>query len=401
MSKFRDLLRQARTEFGDVDINLLLSDNVNDPVPLQDFNISSPGYMIDLFGVFIDVNLYGLKNFRVNKIALNLAKMNLSAEMSVPLLSLMGQYRLSGSFFFMTASGEGPFWMNMSSIVLRAHAPIETTQEGKLGVGDIKLDSDVGELNVNFENLMGGDKASSIYNSLLNMMGELILDELKPSLLSELSSYLKYELNNALLEIPSGFMDPSSTNVVDSILKKSAEFMGQNDLEPFRLPQYKEVYERNILFVTTRGELKLFNGTLHGLSTLSRKGDVITALANSSLVFEAEFEFKNLTGGYTWHAELLGAGMQGQVMIQVKSVHGFVKLKQEMKVGRKLELDDLHVHAIRHVWLDLQGLGTWDYVMESIVNLVTNGLKLQLADALVEPVKQSIQEQLDQLDIGI
>ncbi|GFV88572.1 uncharacterized protein TNCV_1243821 [Trichonephila clavipes] len=400
ISRIKDLLRQARTENGDIDLNALLSENVNDPVPLESFNISSSGFISDIFGRFTELHLHGLKAFAVDRLAINLAEMNLSAEMSVPMLSIVGDYFLQGSVTFFPLSGEGPFYMNLSSIVLKGHSIIKNSPNGKLTMENVNLNSDVGNIDLHFENLMGGGTWGSISNSLLNQLSELILGELKPTLLRELGSYLKYAFDELIFDqMPSGFMDPASTNLVDSILEKSANYLRENDMEPLPLPDYKQVYERSLFLVTTRGELDVFNGTLHGLSTLSRKGDVITVFANNSLIFEADFEFKNLTGNYQWLAEALGAEKGGALEVQVKSVEGFIRIRQDLKVGSRLELDSFKINGIRHVWLDLQGLGNWDYFMESIVNLMTNGMKLQLADAMVVPLEKSIQEQLDQINL--
>ncbi|GIX74158.1 uncharacterized protein CEXT_557051 [Caerostris extrusa] len=402
LSSIKDLLRQARTDSGDIDLNALLSENVNDPVPLEDFNISSSGFISDIFGRFTDLHLHGLKGFVVDRLAVNLAEMNLSAEMSVPMLSIVGNYFLQGSVTFISLSGEGSFYMNLSSIVLQGHSIIEKSPSGKLVMDDVNLSSDVGSIDLHFENLMGGGAWESISNSLLNQLSELILGELKPSLLREMGSYLKYVFDHVLFEqLPPGFMDPTATNLMDSILVQSANFMRNHGMEPLPLPDYKEVYERRIFFIDTRGEFNVYNGTLHGLSTLVRKGDVITVFANNSLIFEAEFGFENLTGSYQWLADVLSAEKQGSMEIQVKSVEGFIRIRQDMKVGSSLKLDKFHIKGIRHVWLDLQGLGNWDYVMESIINLVTNGLKLQLADAIVVPLERSIQEQLNQINIGL
>ncbi|GFT04260.1 uncharacterized protein NPIL_64611 [Nephila pilipes] len=400
ISRIKDLLRQARTESGDIDLNALLSENVNDPVPLDSFNVSSSGFISDIFGRFTELHLHGLKGFVVDRLAVNLAAMNLSAEMSVPMLSIVGDYFLHGSVTFLPLSGEGPFYMNLSSIVLKGHSIIKNSPSGKLRMESVNLNSEVGNIDLHFENLMGGGTWGSISNSLLNQLSELILGELKPTLLRELGSYLKYAFDELIFEqIPPGFLDPASTNLVDSILEQSASYLRENDMEPLSLPDYKEVYEKRLFFVTTRGELEVFNGTLHGLSTLSRKGDVITVFANNSLIFEADFEFQNLTGSYRWLAEALGAEKGGRLEVQVKSVEGFIRIRQDLKVGSRLELDSFMINGIRHVWLDLQGLGNWDYIMESIVNLITNGLKLQLADAMVGPLEKSIQEQLDQINL--
>ncbi|XP_015916921.1 uncharacterized protein [Parasteatoda tepidariorum] len=401
MARIQDFLRQARSESGAVDLSALLAENVDDPVSLEPFNISSSGFITDIFGQFTDLSLYGLKGFQLDRIAINFSKMNLSAEMSLPMLSIVGQYYLKGTVTFFPLSGEGPFWMNMSSITLRGHSVMKASSNGQLQVDDIKMDSEVDKIALQFENLMGGGTWGSISNSLLNQLGELILGELKPTLLGELSSYIKYQFDNVIFNnLPEDFLDPKSGNIVDSILERASALMSENGLEPLLLPEYKESFERSMLFVTTRGELDFTNGTLYGLSTLKKKGDVITVFANNSLIFEADFEFENLTGSYLWDAKILGAETSGRMEIQLKSVEGFIKLKQNMESDSRLELDNFYVKGIRHVWLDLQGLGRWDYVMESVINLVTNGLKLQLADAITEPVKNSIQEQLDQLNIN-
>lgn len=402
VSRLKGLLRSAKTDDGVIDLNILLRRNVKDPIPISDFNVSSSGVFTNIHGRFTDVQLHGLRDFSLKKMEMNLSRMNLSAIIHIPMLRFSGNYALDGTLTFISVSGEGGFWMNISDITLYGHSLVRSRSDGRMEMGEIKLFSNVNSIKLHFENLMGGGRWSSFSNSVLNQLSELILDELKHTLLTELSRFLKQQFNYVLLEyLPRGFMDPETTNIVDSVLKQMGRNMRQNGLDPFPLPDQKEKFHRRVLFIDSRGELELTDGSLHGLSSIYRKGDVVASFENNSICFDASFGFKNLTGGYDWKAHVFGVGPSGHVTIAVQSFEGYLRFKQDLISGSKLQLDTLNVTDIRQIWLDVSGLGTWDFVLEILINLITNGIKMNLADAIAGPVKLSIQNELDTFNISI
>lgn len=75
----------------------------------------------------------------------------------------------------------------------------------------------------------------------------------------------------------------------------------------------------------------------------------------------------------------------------------FVKLRQGLKRGDKPLLDSFEVQGYRNIWIDLTGLGTLDFVIELVVNLVTNAFKGTIANAMSGPIRNALQSQLNEL----
>lgn len=57
----------------------------------------------------------------------------------------------------------------------------------------------------------------------------------------------------------------------------------------------------------------------------------------------------------------------------------------------QLDLGNIQVHS--------NGIGTGDYILEVVVNIVSNLLRCQIIDALEVPLKKRIQKELDAIDL--
>jgi len=207
---------------------------------------------------------------------------------------------------FVRLYGNGNFGMNVSDIVIRAYGALNRSDSGILQVGSIDLDVETSDINLHFENLMGGGAWSSITNSLLNRMSGLIFDHVKHTMLDEVSQDIKTMINQKLAHLPLDFVDEKSSNIFDDILEYSKRAINETGLDPFGLPPFKDRFNYNMLFFVLKGQIEIFEGRLYGLSTLIRTGDIIATYQNNEVTFEASLGFTNLTGGYKWAANVMG-----------------------------------------------------------------------------------------------
>jgi flavorubredoxin len=202
--------------------------------------------------------------------------------------------------------GNGNFWMNVSGLEIFAYGALNRTNENRLEVGTIELDVTTNDIDLNFDNLMGGGAWSSLTNSLLNKMSTLIFDSVKHKMLDEVSNDIRTMINQQLDHLPLDFVDEKSSNIFDNILEYSKRAINETGLDPLLLPPFEDKFKYNLLIFVFEGKIRIFDGRLYGLSSLVRTGDIIATYNNNEVIFEARMGFANLTGGYQWAANLMG-----------------------------------------------------------------------------------------------
>jgi hypothetical protein len=205
---------------------------------------------------------------------------------------------------FLPFYGNGNFWMNVSGLEIYAYGALNRTNENKLEVGTIELDVTTNDIDLNFDNLMGG--WSSLTNSLLNKMSTLIFNSVKHKILDEVSNDIRTMINQQLAHLPLDFVDEKSSNIFDNILEYSKRAINETGLDPLLLPPFEDKFNYNLLIFVFEGKIRIFDGRLYGLSSLVRTGDIIATYHNNEVIFEARMGFSNLTGGYQWAANLMG-----------------------------------------------------------------------------------------------
>jgi len=285
--------------------------------------------------------------------------------------------------------------MNVTGLKMLATTSLERTRDGKLQVQDIVLDVETEDIQLHFDNLMGGGRWSSISNRMINTMSHLIFDQVKFSMLKEIEDNIRDHLNAQLSLVPTDLIHDRSAFVFDDILSLATDEIQDQGFDPTILPNLTDQFQHNMLFFILHGEVRVYHGLLYGLSTLHRSGDILATYENNSVTFEASFGFENLTGSYDWAANLMGAGPGGSATLHVSQIDGYIKLRQPLIKGSHPILEGFHIKNIKHVWVDITGLGTWDFVLEIIINLVSNAFKSSLSGIIEGPVKTAIQHQLN------
>lgn len=401
ISQIRQFLEVTKQEDGTIDLTLLFRDFVHDPLPVPNFNITDSSTMTSVDGHFWNVRLSGLRAFEIKQVRVNLAHMFFKADVYFPLLRLDSEYQVEGSVTFFTISGIGNMWMNATNVELTGSVFLtQIPSTGHLQVESIGLEAETDDIKLHFDNL-GGSSWSSVTNALLNQLSHLIFEHIKTSLLRDLKNNLRMELNRRFQKIPIGFVETRSANMFDDILLQTAESFKRNSLDPMIIPNHTRSFSKNMMFTTVKGSASISNGTLHGLSTLHRTGDIILIYNNTAIGVEATLGFSNLVGGCNWNVKFMGSKLNGYASVTIRSISANIVLHQDLRSGSKPVVSELKVNRIRQIWVDVQGLGTWDYIIRIVGNLIANSLKLTIADAISERVKESIQDQLDNLPIEL
>ncbi|XP_076337511.1 uncharacterized protein LOC143239836 [Tachypleus tridentatus] len=402
-SRLQEFIGKARSDGnGTFNPSRIIQEFIHDPLPIPNFNISSDTMFSTVNGHLWDLKLHGLKGLEVKRAQVNLATMEASVEMFVQLLRLEGEYMLRGSVTFFSIDGGGEFWMNISDIITfgRAKLRIVTTNQ-TLEVDSVDIDIEVSDIQLHFDNLFGGGTWSSISNTVLNQLSGIIFDQVKRSMLEEVRESLHKELDAQLQHVPEGFIDSDSTTIFDDALRRVSKQIVKNNLDPIKLPDHKKTFQKKFLFFRLFGEVKIVNGILIGLSTLHRTGDVLITYEDNAVILEASVGFSNLTGGYDWSTHFMGIGPTGYAFLSIRSISVYLRVRQELRSGSKPVIEAFRIENIRHLWIDVKGLGSMDLVLEIIVNLVSNALKMTIADAITGPIQKAVQMELNSLPIAV
>lgn len=105
----------------------------------------------------------------------------------------------------------------------------------------------------------------------------------------------------------------------------------------------------------------------------------------------------NILGNFSFW---LGQGPSGGASLQIRKVSAYLRIRQELKRGSVPTLQRFRVDDIDHVWVDMNGLGVWDYLLEMVVNTVSNAFRMSIANVIVARVTKIIQETLIQAQIS-
>ena len=97
---------------------------------------------------------------------------------------------------------------------------------------------------------------------------------------------------------------------------------------------------------------------------------------------------------------LIGRGPSGSASLGIRKISAYMRIRQHLKRGSVPKLERFRVESIDHVWMDMNGLGVWDYLLELVVNTVSNVFRVSIANLLASTVTKVIQEELDKAEIS-
>ncbi|KAK8761634.1 hypothetical protein V5799_027098 [Amblyomma americanum] len=390
------LLNPWQQKVGSVSLDRYLQD----PLPVAEFNVSTRSSLATVRGRFWDLQLHGLSATRLERATANLTGQTVEVATRTDLVSLQGQYVLSGDFAFVAIRGNGTFWMNATDAVASAGAELERGPNGGPWVRAVRAKLDVGDIQLHMDNLMGGGRWSTFSNSLLNQISGTVFKQAEQSLRGEIEETLRRRVNEELSRVPVDLTAARSERLVDALLESTAEQL--RPVDPYALPDQARAFDQDLLLLRVQGEMRLQDGLLHGLSTLRRTGDVLAFYQNGTLLLEADVGFANLTSSWRWWAQLLGGGPSGDASLAVQGLSLHLRLALPIQQGAEAEgavlgparLEALELRSVGQVWLDLGGLGAFDFLLEALVNLVTNVFKWSIAEAALGAVAEALKKEI-------
>ncbi|KAF7275737.1 hypothetical protein GWI33_011321 [Rhynchophorus ferrugineus] len=352
---------------------------IPDPLPIPPLSQSfSVGRMN-----FRDMQLYGLKKFKVDHVVANLADMNVKAGILFDKLDVIGNYTLRTWL----SSAQGNFTVKLSHVFVTSIATLEVQRNGSLEAQDIKMDITFKNMDMDFRGL---GFFATMFQGIINSVGTFVFDSIKPFMLKEANTNIRNDINKQVSKISQKF--PNSISPFDQLISEVRKKVRNMGYDPYKLPDYNNSVGVFDIYLT--------HTWLNGLSSFHRTKDIIVELRNKTVHTLLEVGTQKLVGTTHWEVSLV-AGIMSRLGIATFSVE-YVKVQinasQSMDTRKRPSLDDIQIE-IGNIQIRFDGLGTMDYIIEFGINVIPNLLRYQIMDAIEKPIKVKIQEELNKINV--
>jgi hypothetical protein len=173
-------------------------------IPRVDLRVEQPPMNLSLR--FTETYVNGLSSFNLDKVDTDLNSRNVLTVLSVPSLSVNGNYRMKGNAFITQVDSADTFTMKMKNAVVKISTQF-VVRSGKLAiVEDPKIEVQSADLKVNFKNLFGseGKNFAEIVHEFINQDSDKFIKDFSPQLAKQVGTMVRNLYNEAIKEI-----DPS------------------------------------------------------------------------------------------------------------------------------------------------------------------------------------------------
>lgn len=139
-------------------------------------------------------------------------------------------------------------------------------------------------------------------------------------------------------------------------------------------------FEREIGFAIVKGEAKLYDGKIYGLSSLQRKGDATVIDLDDVLIISCQMTFKKVHAFYRGALLLNDKGPK----ITLNAKIGSSKVSMFMMVpaeGGNATLASFSINRLQDIRISIWGLGAMGWTASIISTLALNALEQPVAKA--------------------
>lgn len=224
---------------------------------------------------------------------------------------------------------------------------------------------------------------------MINHIGGFVFDTIKPYVLKEVNTNIQTDLNKILSRMKRAF--PNSIPPLDLFVAEGRKYVRDSGFDPFPVEDYK--YSAGLFTVNIR------DIWLSGLASFYRTGNMTIAIRMNTVYVDSHVSTQLLEGKCSWEAslgQLLSS--YGSTEFTVQYVQVRTRFNQSLDLRNKPYLEEIDI-KIGNVQLRMDGLGTMDYAMELIANVLPNLLRYEIMNAIEGMLKQRVQTMLNTLDV--
>lgn len=224
---------------------------------------------------------------------------------------------------------------------------------------------------------------------MINTLGTFVFDSIKPFIMKTMNTNFRGDINKSLKAFKKTF--PNSIPPLDLGVAELRKNVRENGYDPYKIDDYS--YSAGVFNFDAR-HIWIF-----GLASFYRVGNITIAMSNNTVTLGFQVASKRLKGKTDWEVSLgTVLSRTGYSGFTVEYIEIDAKVNQSLNVRKTPKLETLKI-SVGNIQLRSDGLGTMDYVLELVANILPNILRYQIVDALEGLLKQRLQDNLNLIDI--
>ncbi|KAK9888496.1 hypothetical protein WA026_000747 [Henosepilachna vigintioctopunctata] len=137
----------------------------------------------DFNATFENIEVYNVYEFDLKKFAVDLDKIELDIELSIPNLRTKSKYSVNGKILFLELKGSGPSegnFTNIRAFVTGKGKKVERQGKSYIEINEVKVDANYGKPVLMFSELFENKEVTEQTNKVINDNIESLIEELKP-----------------------------------------------------------------------------------------------------------------------------------------------------------------------------------------------------------------------------
>uniref|UniRef100_A0A1L8DR22 Putative juvenile hormone binding protein in insects n=1 Tax=Nyssomyia neivai TaxID=330878 RepID=A0A1L8DR22_9DIPT len=328
---------------------------------------------------------YGLSKFRIKFVNVDLKEMKVYAGVQVDKMTLIGNYTLHSLF----SRSSGPFTVVLKDVFTVGNVTLGVERDGKIRTQDIQMDSTFADMSMDFQNLgfMG-----AVFQSFVNSASNLVFDAMKPFMLKEAYEKITTEVDSHLDKAIGDNVLPNSIAPLDMAIAEGRKKIRALGYDPFKVRDYNHTVG---MF-----SMEMTKTWIVGVSSFYRVGNITVSMINNTVTIRTQVGTQQIKGSTQWELSV-GNGMisrTGRAQFTVEHIKMTTAMSQSLDVRNRPVIKDLQIE-LGNIQVRTEGAGTLDYLIEFAVNILPNLLRYQIMDAIENPAKTRVQEELNKIDV--
>lgn len=188
----------------------------------------------------------------------------------------------------------------------------------------------------------------------------------------------------------------NANTVVENLLDDLRPVLREK-FDPATLPDAGFDFEKKILFVTARGEVKFYEGWLAGLSTLYRSGGSSVDRKNEGNLVRvtSKLGLGQAVAHYKANVKFMDLGPTFEATVTVPEVVIDIAVQQTLNQGDSRPiLTHFDIVSTGKLEVKLGGLGYLNWINSKIVSFMSNIVIQNVMDSLESPIRLLIVDEL-------
>jgi len=182
---------------------------------------------------------------------------------------------------------------------------------------------------------------------------------------------------------------------IDDFIEKATNGSG-GFIDPLPLDDLKKGFEREIAFITIKGEAKLYDGKIFGLSSLQRVGNVTVIDLDEMIMISTQLTFKKIHATYKGAILIndLGPKITVNARIGGSKVSMFIVVPPE---GGKGDLMSFNINKLEDIRISVWGLGPLGWTASIVSTLALNALEKPVAKTASLKIFEHFSKELEKI----